>query len=213
MGLGKKAVLKFTTLEARKVPEATCPRWAVLGRSNVGKSSLLNALTHPQKFFRTGAKPGVTIGLVGVEVYLSQSEKSRIELVDLPGFGYARHSDNVLSGWEDLIVALRERSEARGLLWVWLADPKRAPAEEEFQLLHWLKSAPFMFVFTKSDQVNTKARVSCEKTWQYFIEAASEGPYWVSAMRGEGFDALSKSARSFVRLSVEMWEKNKNEVE
>jgi len=206
MGLGKKAILKFTTLEARKVPESDCPRWAVLGRSNVGKSSLLNALTHPQKFFRTGAKPGVTTGLVGVQVHLSVSEKSRIELVDLPGFGYAKHSNNILSQWEELIVSLREQSQERGLLWVWLADPKREPAPEEMQLLQWLNRAPFMFVFTKADQVNPKLRVEREKVWKKIIESATEGPYWVSAMKGEGFDTLSKSARSFVRLNVEMYE-------
>lgn len=208
MGLGKKSELKFTTLEAHKVPEADCPRWAVLGRSNVGKSSLLNSLTHPQKFFRTGAKPGVTTGLIGVQVHLSQSDKSRIELIDLPGFGYAKHSDNVLSQWEELILALRERSEERGLLWVWLVDPKREPAEEERQLLHWLNRAPYMFVFTKADQVHLKKRPEIEKIWKRYLESATEGPYWVSSLKGEGFDTLSKSARSFVRMNVEVWEQN-----
>jgi GTP-binding protein len=206
MGLGRKSDLSFTCLETSKVPEASCPRWAVLGRSNVGKSSLLNALTHPHKFFRTGAKPGVTTGLVAVRVYLAQSEKSALELVDLPGFGYAKHSKNILSHWGDLANTLRERSEGYGLQWIWLADPVRKPSDEEQMLLQWLNSSPYTFVFTKADQVKPRDRINSEKAWATIIRGATEGPYWVSAMKGEGFDVLQKSAKSFVRLNVEMRE-------
>jgi GTP-binding protein len=206
MGLGK-ATLSFTTLDATKVPKGTCPRWAVLGRSNVGKSSLLNALTHPSKFFRTGAKPGVTTGLIGVKVMMGKSERSAIELVDLPGFGYAKHSDKTLSKWDELIVSLREKSEETGLLWVWLADPARAPAEAEQQLLEWLGFSPFSLVFTKADQVKKSERTTIEKRWEKVLARATEGPYWVSAMKGEGFGELEKSARSFVRVSVETAER------
>ena len=202
MGLGK-STLSFTVLDAARVPDATCPRWAVLGRSNVGKSSLLNALTHPPKFFRTGAKPGVTTGLVGVRVLLGKSELSALELVDLPGFGYAKHSRNTLSKWDELIVALREKSEARGLMWVWLADPVRAPAEEEAQLMQWLGMSPFMLIFTKADQVKKSERAASEKRWASVVARSTEGPYWVSAMKGEGFHEIEKSARAFVRVSSE----------
>jgi GTP-binding protein len=203
MGLGKRAELTFTVLDASKVPQAKCPRWAVLGRSNVGKSSLLNALTHPHKFFRTGSKPGVTTGLIGVKVFLGQSPKSALELVDLPGFGYAKHSRSTLSKWDELVVALREKSESTGLLWVWLADPTREPAEAEFQLIEWLGMSPFSLVFTKADQVKRSQRAASEKRWSRVLERATEGPYWVSAMKGEGFAELEKSAKSFVRVYSE----------
>lgn len=202
MGLGK-AELTFTVLDAAKVPQSTSPRWAVLGRSNVGKSSLLNALTHPQKHFRTGGKPGVTTGLIGVRVLLGKSDKSALELVDLPGFGYAKHSNSTLSKWDELIVALREKSEEKGLHWIWLADPVREPGDAELQLLEWLSTAPFTVVFTKSDQVKKSDRAACERRWNSIISRASEGPYWVSALKGEGFLDLEKSARAFVRMSSE----------
>ena len=67
MGLGQ-AKVSFTVLRAQDLPVAKYPRWAVIGRSNVGKSSLLNALVHPKKLFRTGSTPGLTQGLIGVEV-------------------------------------------------------------------------------------------------------------------------------------------------
>ncbi len=206
MGIGKNCELSFTVLDATKVPAAHCPRWAVLGRSNVGKSSLLNALTHPHKFFRTGAKPGVTTGLVGVKLLLGASPKSALELVDLPGFGYARHSNRTLSKWDELVQALREKSESKGLLWVWLADPLRSPAEAEFQLLEWLGFSPFSLVFTKADQVKRSQRGDALKRWQPVISRATEGPYWVSALKGDGFAELEKSARSFVRLHSDMGE-------
>jgi len=203
MGLGK-AELTFTVLDAAKVPKSTSPRWAVLGRSNVGKSSLLNALTHPQKYFRTGGKPGVTTGLIGVRVLLGKSEKSALELVDLPGFGYAKHSNSTLSKWDELIVALREKSEDNGLQWIWLADPVREPGDAELQLLEWLSMAPFTVVFTKADQVKKSERAASEKRWSSVISRATEGPYWVSALKGEGFSDLEKSARAFVRTNSEI---------
>ncbi|MEO5666563.1 MAG: GTPase [Bdellovibrionota bacterium] len=199
MGLGK-ASISFTVLDAERVPKGTSPRWAVLGRSNVGKSSLLNALTHPHKFFRTGGKPGVTTGLVAVKVLLGKSELSTLELVDLPGFGYAKHSTNTISKWDQLIESLREKSVDSGIMWIWLADPTRLPAEAEAHLIDWLNNSPFTLVFTKSDQVKPNARAASEKAWASVIKRATEGPFWVSAMKGEGFKDLEKSARSFVRL-------------
>lgn len=203
MGLGTSAEISFTTLKQESVPRGKHPRWAVLGRSNVGKSSFLNSLVHPKKFFRTGGKPGVTTGLVGVKVQLGKSEDYCLELVDLPGFGYAKHSNNVLSGWEDLIISLRKQSQDSGLNWVWLADPKRKPAEEERALLSWLEMAPFLFVFTKADQVKPSKRREPLKAWSEFIDRATEGPFWTSSMKGEGFKELQKSARNFVRFEWE----------
>ena len=204
MGLGISAEVSFTTLKDESVPVGKFPRWAVLGRSNVGKSSLLNALVHPKKLFRTGAKPGVTTGLVGVQVQLGKADQSVLELVDLPGFGFARHSNNVLSAWEDLIVSLRERSQDRGMMWVWLVDPKRKPGDEERALKSWLQMAPYMFVFTKADQVKASKRKESEKVWASYIDMATEGPYWTSSMKGEGFKELQKSAKNYVRLSSEL---------
>ena len=203
MGLGVKSAVTFTTLQAEKVPVSDCPRWAVLGRSNVGKSSLLNSLVHPKKMFRTGGKPGVTTGLVGAKIQLGKSEESNLEIVDLPGFGYAKYSKNILSGWEELIISLRKKSEDRGLLWVWLADPKRKPSEEEKSLISWLNMSPFMFVFTKSDQIKASKRKECLKNWSEYIDRSTEGPYWVSSMKGEGFNELQKSARNYVRMCSE----------
>jgi GTP-binding protein len=198
MGLGA-AELSFTVLDPSKVPAGHYPRWAVLGRSNVGKSSFLNALVHPSSPFRTGRTPGVTTGLIGVKVRMSRAEESILELVDLPGFGYARGRDADRDRWSILADALREQSMDTGLLWVWLLDPLREPQNEEHQLLSWLNNAPFAALFTKADQVKNSQRAKVLKAWAPFVEAATEGPYWVSSLKGEGMQEIFKSARNFVR--------------
>ena len=198
MGLGP-AELSFTCLEPQKVPAAKYPRWAVLGRSNVGKSSFLNSLIHPNSLFRTGRTPGVTTGLIGVQVKLGKSEDSILELVDLPGFGFALPSASAGQRWGELAQRLREISVDRGLLWVWLADPQRAPAGEESELIRWMGAETYSFVFTKADQVKMSQREGILKAWKPYIETATEGPYWVSSLKGDGMNEIFKSARNFVR--------------
>lgn len=202
MGLGK-ATLSFTVLEPGKVPAGRHPRWAALGRSNVGKSSLLNALLHPHEFFRTGKTPGVTRGLIGVQVAMGNSEKSVLELVDLPGFGFAPQDQHERRNWDELAAALRENSRELGLQWIWLVDPIREPGELEEDLMRWLDNEPFALVFTKSDKIKERERKGVEGKWARFARAAVEGPYWVSALKGEGMEALMKSARQFVRAAHE----------
>lgn len=201
MGLGK-AELSFAALEPSRLTASEFPRWAVLGRSNVGKSSLLNALIHPSKLFRVGKTPGVTRGLIGVRVQLGASPSSILELVDLPGFGFAKSSEarRYQKGWERLVETLREFSQERGLMWVWLIDPGREPLEAEVEILRWLSGEPYIFVFTKADRVPRAKRKERETTWARFIDAATEGPYWVSSMDGEGIDALGGSARQFLQV-------------
>jgi GTP-binding protein len=199
MGLGR-AELSFTALDLEKIPEGRCPRWIALGRSNVGKSSLLNALVHPQKLFRTSSTPGKTIGVIGATLQLGRSEDSRLELIDVPGFGYARKRHDVQrSEWEPLMERLREKSHGRGLFWLWLVDPVRKPSEEEFMLRDWLGREAYAIVFTKCEGLKEAERKKIVKTWEAFLAGASEGPYWVSALKGQGFEELAKSARNFVR--------------
>lgn len=201
MGLGASR-LSFTVLDPSKVPEGEVPRWAVLGRSNVGKSSLLNALVHPAEHFRAGRTAGVTRGLIGVRVRLGKSEASEMELVDLPGFGFSE-GGSIVGGdaWGHLAEALREKSHARGLQWVWLVDPRRKPNELELNLRHWLNREPYLFVFTKADQVKASGRREAEKNWSALVQGSTEKPFWASALSGEGMDTLGKSARGFVRFA------------
>jgi GTP-binding protein len=196
MGLGK-ATLSFTVLTAEDLPEGKFPRWAVLGRSNVGKSSLLNALIHPQKLFRTGSNPGVTTGLIGVKVMLGNHVKSTLEIVDVPGFGFAINPKR--RDWENLGEALNAKSENTGLMWLWLVDVSREPDELDHNVSRWLGMRPYRLVYTKSDQIKKSQRPKHEKRWGQFVERATEHSIWASSLDGEGMEDLAKAARNFLR--------------
>ena len=202
MGLGPSE-LSFTVFEPQQLPEAVHPRWAVLGRSNVGKSSFLNALLHPFELFRTGKAPGVTRGLIGCHVHLGKGEKAILELVDLPGFGFAKVDQATQAKWNILAQTLREKSIPEALLWVWLVDPTRSPDQEERNLRAWIGTEPYIFIFTKADKVKNSERARAIQAWSKIADGAVEAPYWVSSLKGEGFDAIFKSARSYLRNSHE----------
>ncbi len=203
MGLGESK-LSFLGYTLEQVPEGKMPRWAVLGRSNVGKSSFLNALVHARKHFHTSAQPGKTRSLVGVEVVLGRAKEARLELIDLPGYGFAKGAKEAERDlWLALADTLRERSREKSLHWIWLADPLRVPAAEEFEVAKWLRREPYSLVFTKSDQVSKGKRASVEKAWGALIETSTEKPFWVSSLKGEGLDAVQASARAYVRACAE----------
>lgn len=198
MGLGP-AKLSFTVLKAQDVPESTFPRLAVLGRSNVGKSSFLNSLLHPHKLFRTSSQAGKTVGLVAAHLRLGKSEASTLEIVDVPGFGFAPAKAQILDSWGDLLEALRNRSRSSDLLWVWLVDPLRKPEALEYELLQWLGPEPFLFVFTKEDKIKPKDKAEVEELWREIIERSSEKAYWLSSMKGTGMKEVQNSLKSFMR--------------
>jgi GTP-binding protein len=195
------AELSFTVVRSRDLKPATLPRWCVLGRSNVGKSSFLNAITHPKKIFRTGKTPGVTQGLIAARCQVAKHKTAWIEIIDTPGFGFVERKTSLINKWESLLESLSQRSEA-GLMWVWLIDPLRDPLDEDLHMLRWLGSQPFMILFSKSDRVKSGLRPNIERKWSKFLQQSSEKPIWLSAQNGEGLDEVFKSARSFVQISV-----------
>lgn len=194
-----KATLAFTCLVASKIPAATCPRIAVLGRSNVGKSSFLNSLTHPHKYFRSGKTPGVTRGLIGVNIRLGQREDSELEIVDTPGYGFAKASSISSDGWSGLLEGFVEQTTKFPLHFFWLVDPRRKPDDFEGQIRDWLGPRPFSMVFSKSDQVRHKERPACEAAWSDLLSEAAAKVLWVSALKGEGFDQVQSFMRQFRR--------------
>jgi GTP-binding protein len=134
------------------VPPALHPEIAVAGRSNVGKSSLLNAMTARKALARTSRTPGCTRGLLFFDI------NNEITLVDLPGYGYASRSHTERLAWKKLIEAfLSTREELAGVLI--LVDLRRGPEEEETDLAAYLESVglPYAFVGTKSDKLKRSA--------------------------------------------------------
>jgi len=136
-------------------PPEQGPEVAFAGRSNVGKSSLINCLVQRKKLVRVSQTPGLTQTL---NFFLING---RFHLVDLPGYGYARVSVNVRSQWGVMVESyLTGRSTFRGM--VHIMDIRHPPTPEDMQLWHWCRDRriPVVPVLTKADKVSANRRAS-----------------------------------------------------
>ena len=135
---------------ATRADQAPSSRPAVIfaGRSNVGKSSLLNRLVRHKGLARTSSTPGRTREIVYFNV------NGRFNFIDLPGYGYAKVPLEVRRRWGPMIEGFLKRVEGVRLV-VLLIDVRRTPGKEDFQMIEWLASrdTPYIFAVTKSDKV------------------------------------------------------------
>lgn len=149
----KKAEFLLSVHKLSQLPAADCIEIAFAGRSNVGKSSLLNTLLERKNFVKVSARPGKTQGLNFFRV------DNDLLLVDLPGYGYAKVSKSQQMGWRKLITQyLEDRSS---LCCVVVIVDLRHPAKPmDIQLLDWLRSKqiPFLPVYTKADKLSGNER-------------------------------------------------------
>jgi GTP-binding protein len=131
---------------------------AVAGRSNCGKSSLINALTGRAGLARTSSSPGRTRQIVFFEVSLPDAPP--FLLVDLPGYGYARASRAAQRHWAELVERYIEHRSTLRVLLV-LGDIRRLPAQEEQDLLRWTGERGLLplVVLTKADKLPRSQRV------------------------------------------------------
>lgn len=168
-----------------QLPPSQLPEVAVSGRSNVGKSSLINRLLNRKSLARTSATPGKTIT---VNFYRLDT----MRLVDLPGYGYAKLSHAEKQRFSDAIGSyLGDDRDLRLVLQ--LIDMRHPPTADDHQMLKALADSelPFVVVLTKSDKLNRKER---EAQMKVFEEAFSEyeGLQYIpfSSLNGEGVSEL-----------------------
>lgn len=179
-----------------KIPADTRLQIALAGRSNVGKSSLLNKLVGQRSLALVSGTPGKTRLLNFFLV------NERFYLVDLPGYGYAKVSRTVSQSWGKLVEQYLTKSpRLAGLLL--LLDSRRDPTPEDRQLLDWLavRGTPVLAVITKSDKVNKdqlKRKIRQVET-EWGIEALG-----FSVMSGLGKAELIASIRHLVERGAEI---------
>jgi GTP-binding protein len=167
-------------------PEATLPEIAFAGRSNVGKSSLLNRLVRRKAFARVSRTPGRTREINFFRV------NDRFVLVDLPGYGYARISKERKAAWRPMIESyLRSSPELRGI--VQLLDARREPSADDVEMLDFLAEVgvPVVVVVTKIDKLGrgaSEARLA-EIAGSLDLDPDQVIPF--SAVTGEGRDDLA----------------------
>lgn len=169
------------------------PQIAVAGRSNVGKSSLLNRLVGRKRLARTSKRPGKTTEINFFEV------DERFALADLPGYGFARVPAEVRRKWGPLIESYLGRSP--GLLGiVLLLDARRGPTEDDAQMIDYLSrlGLPTLFVLTKIDKLKRSERRSAIAGAREALGAAEDQLLATSAVTGEGIDTLGASVAALV---------------
>ena len=130
------------------LPQNTMPEFAFAGKSNVGKSSLINALMNRKSYARISAQPGKT---QTINYYNINGE---LYFVDLPGYGYAKVSNADRERWDDLINSYFEAQRHHTLL-VQLIDCRHAPSADDIQMLQYLHyhNIPFVVALTKADKL------------------------------------------------------------
>ena len=169
-------------------PQDTKPEYAFIGRSNVGKSSLINMLTNHKKLAKTSATPGKTLlinhFIINKEWYL----------VDLPGYGFAKRSKKEIDNLDQMIRGYILQREQLVNVFV-LVDVRLEPQKIDLEFIEWLglSSVPFAIVFTKADKLTAnKARQAVEAYKKKLLETWEELPpiFLTSAEKREGRDEV-----------------------
>jgi GTP-binding protein len=183
--------------EARDVaqmPPGEAPEIAFGGRSNVGKSTLLNRMAGRHSLARVSKTPGRTRGLVVFNLSLrlaGQPEAQKVRLVDLPGYGYAKGPHDERIAWQALVEGYVKGQPTLALVLV-LVDARRGLAEEERQLMEWLQGihVPCYVVVTKSDKLGASERGLLRQRVRKDVAGMAASVFFVSGETGEGVDGL-----------------------
>lgn len=157
----KTAEYIISSAKVEQCPKSDVPEYAFIGRSNVGKSSLINMLCDNNKLAKTSAKPGKTV-LINHFLINRTSEGKNVTpaeapwyLVDLPGYGYAKRSKKDQEAFEHMITSYILDREQMTLLFL-LVDIRLEPQKIDLEFIEWLgeNGVPFAIIFTKADKIS-----------------------------------------------------------
>ena len=192
-----KAELVISCANASQFPETGLPEVAFLGRSNVGKSSLLNSLVQRKKLARTSSTPGKTRLIHFFQVQFGSTE---VMLVDLPGYGWAKVSRKERASWQKLVESyLDERPVLRAAML--LQDLRRDFSEDETLLLEWLaqRQVPSLVVLTKIDKLKPMRRKARIAALKKELDAPTEAFLPTSSGNGDGVENLWRQIYQMIR--------------
>lgn len=192
----KKATFAISSAKLSQCPKDDKPEFAFIGRSNVGKSSLINMLTNHKNLAKTSATPGKTL-LINHFLINSTSAPSQADewyIVDLPGYGFAKRSKKVQDDIEKMISSYILQREQLTNLFL-LIDVRHDPQKIDREFMDWLgeNGVPFSIVFTKADKLGpVKARQNVEKYMQTLLDTWEELPpyFLTSSEKKQGRDEV-----------------------
>ena len=168
-----------------QIPESTCPEVSFVGRSNVGKSSIMNKLFGRKNLVKVSSTPGKTSNI-------NFFEADDVHFVDLPGYGYAKVSNAERERWDDLINSYFEADRAVCLL-VQLLDSRHAPSADDVQMLEYLHyhRIPFVAALTKGDKLKKSEMAARKEEFEKICAPyGCQGVVLTSAENGLGMDEL-----------------------
>lgn len=184
----KQAEFTLSAPVVTMCPKDTKPEYAFIGRSNVGKSSLINMLTNNKRLAKTSSTPGKTLlinhFIINKEWYL----------VDLPGYGFAKRSKKEIDKLDQMIRGYILQREQLVNVFV-LVDIRLEPQKIDLEFMEWLglSGIPFSIVFTKADKLTpNKARQAVEAYKKVLLETWEELPpvFVTSSEKKEGRDEI-----------------------
>ena len=172
----------------KKCPEADLPEFAFIGRSNVGKSSLINAMANNKKLAKTSSTPGKTRLINHFLI------NKKWYLVDLPGYGYAKVSKKSRNSWGEMSSAYLQKRNNLMCTFV-LVDVRLEPQIKDLEFINWCgaKQLPIAIVFTKADKVKAGERQSnIAKFEKALLETWEELPpqFVSSSVKKSGLDEI-----------------------
>lgn len=195
----KKAELKAVAVKPNQYPEDTMAEVAFAGRSNVGKSSLINLLLNRKKLARVSGNPGKTRTINFYEI------NDSFRIVDLPGYGYAKVSKSITENWGQMIETyLAGRTALRKV--IQLVDIRHAPTAQDIQMYEWLRyyGLDGVVVATKADKIS---RNEMQKNLAVIRKTLGLSPddliIPVSALKRTGTDQLLEIMEALVSIEPE----------
>jgi len=177
----------------KQLPDPLHPEIAFAGRSNVGKSSLINKLVDRRNLVKTSASPGKTQSLNFFSI------DDRLRLVDLPGYGYARVSIGIRASWEKLITGyLLGRQNL--VCVVVIIDVRHELKEYDRDLVEWLRNnrIPFFTVYTKSDKLTGNKLAGNAAALDASLTITPQDRILFSAKTGRGVEELKTIVASYL---------------
>jgi len=182
----KKAELETVAVKKSQYPEDNVPEVAFAGRSNVGKSSLLNLLTHRKSLARVSGSPGKTRTINFYRI------NDAFRIVDLPGYGYAKVSKSMTENWGDMMEEYFQNRQGLKKV-VQLVDIRHAPSAQDVQMYDYLRHYGLdgLIVATKADKVSRNEMQKCMKVIKQTLKLGPEDIIIpVSSLKREGHDKL-----------------------
>ena len=176
-----------------QLPDSDRPELVFSGRSNVGKSNLINKLCNRKKLARVSSTPGKTATINFYEV-------GDVYFVDLPGYGYARTSASERKRWDELINGYFESDRQRTVV-VQLLDCRHAPSADDMQMMEYLRyhQMPFVAALTKADKLKkSQLAATCDEFETICGPYGCQGVVLTSAENGYGIEELKTVLESFL---------------